>query len=350
LAALGVGRPWLWTIALLGASRFLDDRLLMPRTQALSLAFLLAGVAIARAGRPRWLLPLGFAFAWTYHLSAMLVPVALVVGLARADVRPALWAALGVAAGFVLHPQSPRTLEFFWLHAVEKVLNPTGQAVGAEWMPTDTATWLVHTAPVWLWAGWIALRARGTAADTKALALLAAGWLAASCFAVKWLEYGVPFAMLALASLWRDARASTLPLWLGVPLAVWNGQQALAHVRETLPPADRLAPVAAALPAEGCRVFHADWTDFSELFFHAPQCALTVGLDPHFLSAGDPKRARLVEAALAGQVERVGDMAADAFGATHVLTTSEPMRARAAADPRLELLVDEHGAQLWAVR
>ena len=42
--------------------------------------------------------------------------------------------------GYLVHPQSPRTFAFLWLHAVEKVLNPTGQAVGAEWMPVDNQT------------------------------------------------------------------------------------------------------------------------------------------------------------------------------------------------------------------
>ena len=144
--------------------------------------------------------------------------------------------------------------------------------------------------------------------DTRAFALLALGWAVASVGAVKWLEYAVPFGLLAVAGLWRDNGYSTLPLWLGAPLAWLHGAQVLEHVRTTLPPADRFAELARHLPATDCHVFHADWTDFSELFYAAPQCTYVVGLDPHFLSAGDPKRAALVEAALAGRVSSLGEI------------------------------------------
>ncbi|MFN7144748.1 MAG: hypothetical protein ACK4YP_13310 [Myxococcota bacterium] len=363
LADRGVARPVLWSLALLGASRFFDDRMLMPRTQALSLALLFVGIGMAfRAVEDRrWeraLLLLGVLFAWTYHVSVMLVPCALVAGLAGgegrgfslANVRPAVFAAVGVFLGFLAHPQSPDTFTFFWLHAVEKVVNPTGQAVGAEWMPVDTRTWLVHVAPVVALGAWGVWGMRRANADTRALALLAAGWLLASAGAVKWLEYGVPFAMAALALLFRDNVRATGVLWLGAPLAVLNGAAVLDHVRTTLPPSDRLAGIATKLPADDCAVFHADWTDFSELVFWAPQCSYVVGLDPHFLSAGDPKRAALVEAALAGRVARLGDMADAAFGAGWVVATSEPMLTRAAADPRLEEVHRDAAGALFRVR
>ncbi len=353
----GVRHPALWALALLGASRFFDDRMLMPRTQALSLALLLVGIGLALRGRSLALLVLGVVFAWTYHVSVMLVPCALVAGLAGApgrpglaDLRPAIYAALGVGLGFAIHPQSPHTFGFLWLHAVEKVLNPSGQAVGAEWMPVDTRTWLVHVAPMVALGAWGVWGMRRADADTRAMAILAAGWLVASAGAVKWLEYAVPFTTAALALLWRDNGRSTLVLWLGLPLAAWNGAAVLDHVRTTVPPASRLEAVAAALPARDCAVFHADWTDFSELVYWAPQCTYVVGLDPHFLSAGDPKRAVLVEAALAGNVARLGDMAADAFGAGWVVATNAPMIARAEADPRLELVYRDESGGVWRVR
>jgi hypothetical protein len=352
----GARHPALWAAALLGASRFFDDRLLMPRTQALSLGLLFVGIGLALRGRTRALLLLGVVFAWTYHVAIMLIPCALVAGLASARgplaprLAPAAAAAAGVFLGLLAHPQSPYTFEFLWVHVVEKVLNPTGQAVGAEWMPVDTRTWLVHMAPVVALGAWGVWGVRRAAADTRALAFLAAGWLFASAGAVKWLEYAVPFSFAALALLWRDNRRSPAVLLPFFPLALLNGVAVLDHVRTTVPPADRLANLAAALPATDCAVFHADWTDFSELVYHAPQCSYIVGLDPHFLAAGDPKRADLVEAALAGRVERLGDMAADAFGAGWVLATSEPMLSRAAADPRLELVRRDEAGGLWKVR
>lgn len=356
LETRGVPRPALWALALLGASRFFDDRMLMPRTQAVSLALLFVGTALAFRGKDRAIVALGVVFAWTYHVSLMLVPTALVAGLALPGavtfrhLRPAVAAALGVGLGYLVHPQSPATFGFLWLHTVEKVLNPSGQAVGAEWMPVDTRTWAVHVAPLLLLAAVGLWRTRRAAPDTRAFAVLALGWALASLTAVKWLEYAVPFGLLALAGLWRDNGRSTVLLWLAAPLAVLHGGLVLDHVRSTLPPAGRFDTLATKLPADDCHVFQADWTDFSELFYAAPQCTLVVGLDPHFLSAADPKRAQLVEAALAGRVTRLGEMAHTLWGADWVVTTSAPMDTAARADPALELVYEEPGIGLFRVR
>jgi hypothetical protein len=321
------------------------------------------GLAFAFRGRAVAVAIVAGLFAWTYHVSLMLVPCALVAGLAGAaggdpafdrrgvwaGLRPGLSAALGAALGMVLNPQFPDTFTFLWLHAVQKIANHTRQAVGAEWMPADTRTWLLHVAPVLALVGWGLWGARRTRPDTRALGILAIGWLVASMFAVKWLEYAVPFCVATAALLWRDRRRSTGPLWLGVPLLVMNGAAVLDHVRTTVPPADRLEALAAHLPATDCHVFQADWTDFSELFYWAPQCSFTVGLDPHFLSVADPERALLVEGALAGRVSRLGEMAATMFDAGWVVTTHPAMEAKAAADPRLEAVYREDGAGLWRV-
>ena len=345
----GVPGAWMWSLALLGASRFFVDRMLMPRTQALSLALMMVGLALALEARLLAVAAVGFGFAWTYHVSALLIPIAGMAALLTRDWRVLAAGTAGVVAGFVLHPQSPDTLSFFWLHAVEKVLNPGNEAVGAEWMAAPPLAWAVHTAPVLVLLLSLLPGLRRTGAETRLLGLFGLGWLALSLGAVKWVEYAVPFLVFAAALAWRDLGRS--PRWalLFVPLIAFNGWQTMLHVQGTLPPVERLQGVAEALPAEDCAVFHADWTDFSELFFHAPQCSYVVGLDPHFLSAADPRRHELVEAALAGQVSELGRMAEEAFGAGWVVTTNPAMRHRAMADERLELVhEDEHGG-LWRV-
>jgi hypothetical protein len=217
-------------------------------------------------------------------------------------------------------------------------------------MPADTRTWLLHVTPLAALAGFGLWNMRRVAGDTRALALLTVGWLVASASSVKWLEYAVPFGVATLALSWRDNVGSRLVLWCFAPLAVWNGFQVITHVRATVPAPERLAEIAAALPSRDCRVFHADWSDFPELVFWAPQCSYVVGLDPHFLSAGDPRRAELVEGALAGRVTRLGDMAERAFGADWVVATNAPMIARAESDARLEPVVRNASGGLWRVR
>lgn len=375
LASWRVPRAAVWAVVLLASSRFFVDRLMMPRTQSLSIALMFGAIAlIAPADSPppvpgagateqagatrratRLLALLGFLFAWTYQLAVMLVPILAVMALFRPGsvrdrAQPVVAAAAGIALGFVIHPQSPQTVRFFYEHAFQKVVNSSNQAVGAEWMPVDPPTWLIHMAPVLLLLGVLGFRRRAAASpEARALLLLALGWAVASTFAVKWLEYAVPFAVFGIALAWRDAAWSPWsPLALS-PLLLFNGAQVLGHIRGTLPPVDRLAGIAAHLPASDCHVFQADWTDFSELFYHAPQCTLTVGLDPHFLSAAEPKRAELVEAALAGRVARLGDMAKNAFGADWVVVTTMPEATAAAADPHLVKVYEDEGGSLWRV-
>ncbi|MSP56727.1 MAG: hypothetical protein EXR69_14165 [Myxococcales bacterium] len=371
LTSWRVPRAAIWAVVLLASSRFFVDRLMMPRTQSLSIALMFGAIALIAPGdtsdgqagvplrgplrAPRSLALLAFLFVWTYHLAVMLLPILAVIalfqpGTARERATPIVTAGIGVALGFVLHPQSPQTLRFFYEHAFQKVVNSSDQAVGAEWMPVDLPTWIVHTAPVLLLLGVLGLRRRAaTTPEARAVLLLALGWAVASTFAVKWLEYAVPFAVFGVALAWRDARWSPWPTLVLTPLLFFNGAQVVGHIRDTLPRADRLAGIAAHLPASDCHVFQADWTDFSELFYHAPQCTLTVGLDPNFLFATEPKRAELVEAALAGRVARLGDMAKHAFDADWVVVTTPPEAAAAAADPHLVKVYEDAAGSLWRV-
>lgn len=352
LARAGVPNSIVWSVVLLASSRFFVDRMMMPRTQSLSVALFFLGVMFSfDPMRKMWKIGvLGFVFAWSYHVCVLLVPVLLIVGGTNRTLRPAIAALIGVSAGFLVHPQAPQTVIYFIEHAVLKVANTTGQAVGAEWQPVDPATWIIHLAPILL-LGLIASLRRPArpAADTVAMGLVTLAWLIASFFAVKWLEYAVPFAVFTTAMFWRDQRWSAWPTLLLAPQLMFNGAQVLAHLDATVPPVGRLAGVAGHLPADDCRVFNADWSDFSELFFYAPQCSYTVGLDPHFLSEAEPRRAELVEDALAGRVVRVGDLAEHLFDSRWIVVTNTALLRRAASDPRLVKVYEDDGGSLWRV-
>ncbi len=353
--------PVLWALVLLAGSRFFVVRMLMPRTQALSLALLLAGWLLAVERRGRALAVLGVAYGWTYHVAAMLVPTALSTALPpdpgghdRVRWAPVAIAALAVAAGLVLTPYFPRTVTYFWLHAVEKVSNQGGLEVGAEWFPINSRLLLLHTAPA-LGVGLLAIGAalmRGVKArrDTLSALILAVGWTGLALWSQKWIEMAVPFALLASALLARDAGLH--PGWLlWAPIVMlWNGQQAVQHVRDTVPAPDRLATIGAALEASPGAVFHPDWTDFSELFYYAPSCTFTVGLDPTFLASADPARYRLIDAMLDGKVPDISGAAKAGWQADWVVLTSAPLRTIAAEDPGLELVIDDGESTLWRVR
>ena len=103
----GVRWPVLWAVVLLAGSRFLTVRLMMPRTQALSLAFLLLGWLMATEKNIRGLGIVGFLYGWSYHVSAMLGPTALATVLppqdspwrARITLGQCMGSALALSAG-----------------------------------------------------------------------------------------------------------------------------------------------------------------------------------------------------------------------------------------------------------
>lgn len=355
-----VAWPVLWALVLLAGSRFLMVRLMMPRTQALSLAFLLVGWVLATERKGRALGILGFFYGWTYHVAAMLVPTAVATVLPARDspwrtrVILVALAALGVSAGVLFTPYFPRSAEYFWLHVVEKVANQRQLEVGAEWFPIQTRLWLTHTGPA-LAVGLTAIAGalvRGVKAerDTLSAGILALGWIALSLWSQKWIEMAVPFGLLFAALLWRDVRLS--PRWLlwAPVVAVWNGVQAVDHVATTVPAHDRLARIGARLEADPGPVFHPDWTDFSELYYYAPSCTFTVGLDPTFLAAADPARYRLMDGILKGKVTDISGATTAAWGARWVVLTDPTIAAIAARDPGLEPVLQDGAATLWRVR
>ena len=351
--------PLLWAVVLIAGSRFLVVRLLMPRTQALSLAFLLGTWLLATERKSRALTALGFLYGWTYHVAAMAVPTTLATVLPAQDHplrrRAGLvgLASVGVVGGLLLTPYFPRSAEYFWLHVVEKVANQRQLEVGAEWFPVQSRLWLQHVAPA-VAVGLTALGAalvRGVRAerDTLSAGVLAVGWLMLALWSQKWIEVAVPFGLLFAALLWRDARLS--PAWLlWTPLvAAWNGVQAVDHVRSTVPPHDRLARIGAVLEAQPGAVFHPDWTDFSELYYYAPSCTFTVGLDPTFLAAADPSRYRLMDGILKGKVPDISGAVTAAWAADWVVLTDPALAPIAAADPGLTLVLEDGRSTLWRV-
>ncbi len=354
-----VAWPVLWAIVLLAGSRFLMVRLMMPRTQALSLAFLLIGWWLATEKRHRALALVGFLFGWTYHVAAMLAPTALATVLPPQDTpvrqRAILVAVAGVAVtlGLLCTPYFPRSAEFFWLHVVEKVANERQLEVGAEWFPIQTRLWLLHVAPA-MAVGLLAIATalvRGSRAqrDTLSAGILALGWFLLALWSQKWIEMAVPFGLLFAALLWRDTGLK--PHWLlWAPIvAVWNGAQAVEHVRTTMPDHTRLARIGALLQADPGPVFHPDWTDFSELFYYAPDCSFTVGLDPTFLASTDPARYRLMDGVLQQQVTDISGATTAGWGAKWVVLTDPALAQIASRDPGLTLELHDGTATLWRV-
>ena len=291
-------------------------RMEMPRTQALSLALLVTALGALSRGQHVRLFILSWLYAWLYHVSLVLLPLAvahtmLVALRAPGGQRRIPWQGPlavcgGVLAGLAVHPHSPRTFSFMYQHVVLKVLNADALPVGMEWQDGSLSA-LLHSG----WGGLLALAlglvlwaaSKERRSGVAALFLLtASAATVASLLGTRFLEYAVPLSFLALALGLRDfdprpPRFGWRPLrWaaglgLGAMLLL-SGQQLIRSVQQTEPDPERLADAmswaADHIPA-GETLFHFSWNDFPELVFHGPRYRYIAGLDPHFLALHDPE-------------------------------------------------------------
>jgi len=308
--------PLLFTLLPAAISWHFWLRMEMPRTQSLSLALLVVALGALCRGHLLRLFALSWLYAWLYHVSLVLLPLAIAHSLVvlflipgareRSPWRGPLVVAAGLLAGLGLHPHSPRTFSYLWQHVVLKVLNQDSLPVGVEWQDGSLATllqlgWGGVLALLAAWLLWILSRQRRS--GVAALFLVAAtGATAAALLGTRFLEYAVPLSVLALALSLRDFDPSP-PRWgwrplrlaigaLLVLLLLYSAQRVTRAVENTEMDPNRLAAAmnwaADNIPA-GETLFHFSWNDFPELVFHGPRYRYIAGLDPHFLSLHDPE-------------------------------------------------------------
>ncbi len=213
---------WIWAIVLVASSPTMLYRLSNTRVQSVSLLFLIIAIFLMEKERHRWLLPLGFLYAWLYNGSVILLPVAALYVLTRwvMDRRlvwsPCLYAAIGLVLGFVLNPYFPDNLIFLWSHLQEYLLRPTPVPVSTEW--TEYSSWILFDscrgAWIFLLAGILALAFQGRVLSRRSLSFFFINLLFLVMFfrAMRFVEYWPVFAILFSASALQESRLSLLAL------------------------------------------------------------------------------------------------------------------------------------------
>jgi hypothetical protein len=348
-------------------------RMAMPRTQSLSLILLTVASSMLVERRWRGLAVVAFLFMWTYHVALVLVPLALlwsgVMFLRGERSWPVLLAGPGAAAmglflGLLVHPQSPGTFRFVWVHVVQKVRNHQRLPVGGEWVDGGVSTLLSVGGPSLLLLALafalLAGRRRAPERDTTLLLTLAVGAHLALLGGSKAIEYGAPFAALALGLVMRDVALALPRPALHVAQAAMLGlgtltAAATAHrVQVTEPPPHRAEPAMAWLRAHaapGDVVYHWDWGDLPELVFHGPEFRYIVGLDPHFLALAHPDLWELYDRIARGWGRNPSKPIRERFGAHWaVLLLPWPgARESLATDPALVVRFEDGGAVVFEV-
>ena len=198
----------------------------MAKAPPLTIIITIAGISLLFERKYVWLLPLMFAFVWTYSLFPLLWIAALIWTLIiawnerRFDWRPLAYATAGMILGNVVNPYFPNNLTLFIEHFKTKLAvgGKFAVSVGGEWYPYTGLELLTNfpVAVVAMLIGYILFMPRNGKLPEKAtffltfVTLLLAGQFTSKRYA----EYFPPFAVLFAAFSWQ---AFSIPNLLQLP-------------------------------------------------------------------------------------------------------------------------------------
>jgi len=201
----------IWFAAILTCANMFYYRMSMAKAPPLTIIFTVAGIYFLFERKYVWLLPLMFAFVWTYSLFPLLFIAALiwVVIIAwnerRFEWRPLAYTGAGMVLGNVINPYFPANITLFMEHfwTKFKIGSDFAVSVGGEWYPYSGLELLTHF-PVAMGAmliGYILFMPKNGKLPEKATFFLmfVSVLLAAQFRSKRFAEYFPPFAVLFAA-------------------------------------------------------------------------------------------------------------------------------------------------------
>ncbi len=303
-----------------------------PHVLSIGLVALILGFTFRR--RPAALAATAFVYTLAHASHWQLLGLVLLYDILRAvlqedgrrRLRPAftvplfVYAFAGVAAATIIHPSFPRNLHGLFIQNV-LVLFSAGAGTGAterigELQPTGwRLLWLL--APIFIAAvagiaAYLRIRLRPNR-QVVFLGVCALGYLLLAAFALRFLDYAVPMAVLWLAASWSQLQPQLPGSWrlkrLAFVFAVgvlifgalgfrrlygrYCGQAQVTHVDAGVWLRRNLAPNEI--------VFVTRFHDNAVLWFHAPDLRFMTFLDPIFMQQRSPERYTLWEQIRRGQ-------------------------------------------------
>src|SRR5688572_3796839 len=215
-----------WLAAILTCANMFYYRMNMAKAPPLTIIITVAGVYLLFERKYVWLLPLMFAFVWTYSLFPLLFIAAIIWALIigwnerKLEWQPVAYTAAGMIAGNIINPYFPNNLKLFWEHAYTKIKigSDFAVAVGGEWYPYSGVDLLTHfpVAMIAMLVGYILFMPRRGKLPEKATFFLmfVTILLAAQFRSKRFAEYFPPFAVLFAAfsiQAFRTREAPQLP-------------------------------------------------------------------------------------------------------------------------------------------
>lgn len=211
----GIRYQLIWLAAILTCANMFYYRMNMAKAPPLTIIYTVAGIYMLFERKYVWLLPLMFAFVWTYSLFPLLWFAAIIWAViiawneGRFEWQPIAYTTAGMILGNVINPYFPKNLLLFWEHFYTKFKIGTDFAVsvGGEWYPYDGMALLTNL-PVALAAmlvGYILFMPRGGKLPEKTTFFLVfvTILLAAQFRSKRFAEYFPPFAILFAAFSWQ---------------------------------------------------------------------------------------------------------------------------------------------------
>lgn len=205
----------IWFAAIMTCSNAFFYRMNMAKAPPLTIIITVFGIYLLFERNYKWLLPLMFAFVWTYSLFPLLWFAAIIWTAIiawnerRFEWRPFVYTTGGMIAGNIINPYFPQNiglfLEHFWTKF--KVGSDFAVAVGGEWYSYSGMELLMNF-PVAFAAmviGYILFVPRGGKLPEKATFFLVftSILLAAQFRSKRFAEYFPPFAILFAAFSWQ---------------------------------------------------------------------------------------------------------------------------------------------------
>lgn len=209
----------IWLAAILVCSNAFYYRMNMGKAPPLTIIITVLGIHLLFQRKYVWLLPLMFAFVWTYSLfpllwfAAIIWTAILAWNERRFEWRPFAYTTGGMIAGNIINPYFPQNLGLFYEHFATKfkVGADFAVAVGGEWYPY-TGMELLMNFPIAMLAmliGYILFVPKnGKLPERAAFFLVFVSILLAAQFRSKrFAEYFPPFAILFAAFAWQAFNA-----------------------------------------------------------------------------------------------------------------------------------------------
>ena len=342
-----VQHPFIWTLVAFGVNFGFLQRICMVRPHVLSLLLVLLFVeSLWKQQRWRILLisliyPLAYTAAHFLILIAIIYVAVLWIHQKQFKISFLGLTLAGIAVGLVIHPQFPNNLKTWY---VQNALLPVFNFGKRQefWFVTE-----VKSLPIWAFIGanGITLFLFGVAMALLILNRrklshlflfifsLASIFMGMTIFSIRFVEYWVPFSVLACALSLKVLEPVKLPVlktgfrvghFALISLTILT--YVLVMLLVPIPLTPELEEAAHWLKTNARQksvIFTTNWSDFPQLFYFNTQNYYLFGLDPVYCYAYDPDVWHHWIAIVSGEVEEPSKEIREVFGVSYVLCTKD---------------------------